>query len=58
MAEKSRAFVTPDVYTQITNLKYFQYEINKKSTWTRFGFTEEDFNKSRVRFCDESVYRR
>lgn len=51
-AEKSRAFKAPDVFGQITNLKYFQYEINKQETWTRFGFSEEEYAKSRHSYCD------
>lgn len=51
-AEKSKAFITPDVFGQITNLKYFQYVINKNSTWQIFGFSDEDFSLSRVSFCD------
>ncbi len=50
--EKSMAIKCPDVYSQIANFKYFQYLINKKETWLRFNFTEEQYNASRKGFCD------
>ena len=50
--EKSAAIKCPDVYTQITNFKYIQYLINKKETWTNFGFTEEQFEQNKKGFCD------
>jgi Eukaryotic glutathione synthase len=50
--EKSSAIKCPDIYTQITNCKYFQYLINKKETWDHFGFSDEEFMTNRDTFCD------
>jgi glutathione synthase len=52
----SKTIVTPDVFSQITNLKYFQYEINKKETWTRFGFDDATFERNNKHFCDIKTY--
>jgi len=50
--EHSKAIVAPDVFTQITNLKYFQYIFNRKETWDHFGFTDEEFERNKSCFCD------
>jgi glutathione synthase len=50
--EKSAAIKCPDVFTQITNLKYFQFMINKKETWEHFGFDEATYKKNKKSFCD------
>lgn len=50
--EKSKAIKCPDVYTQITNLKYIQYLINREETWLHFGFDRDTFLKNKQTFCD------
>lgn len=54
--EKSAAIKCPDVFTQITNLKYFQYMINQQKTWEHFygenKSTISKFNYNKASFCD------
>ena len=51
MIETSVAVKCPDASLQLINMKYFQYILNRKDTWTRFGFTEDEFMESRRCFC-------
>ena len=50
--ERSKAIKCPDIYTQITNLKYIQYLINKEETWAHFGFDQEVYRRNRETFCE------
>ena len=52
LIEKSSAIKCPDVYTQITNLKYFQYLINKPETWNHFNFPKEVYEANIQTFCE------
>jgi glutathione synthase len=50
--ELSSAVKCPDVAQVLVNMKYFQYIINKEETWTRFGFTPEQFQACRKHYSD------
>lgn len=49
--ELSKAVKCPDASLQLINMKYFQYVINQRDTWSRFGFTEKEFRASLGSFC-------
>jgi len=54
--EKSKAIKCPDVFTQIVNLKYFQYLINFESTWKRQGFSSEEIERNMKHFCKIFIF--
>jgi glutathione synthase len=50
--EKSSAIKCPDVFTQITNLKFIQYLINRPETWNHFNFSRETYEANKKNFCE------
>lgn len=50
--ELSKAVKCPDASLQLVNMKYFQYVLNNKAHWLKFGMSEEQFAICRKSFCD------
>ena len=42
----------PDLSVQFTCFKYFQHVLDQKGTWTRFGYSESDFEEVNKTFCE------
>src|SRR3990167_3396200 len=50
--ELSKAIKCPDATLQLINMKYFQLVLNRLSTWTHFGYSEEVFKQCQATFCN------
>jgi glutathione synthase len=49
--ELSNAIKCPDATLQLINMKYFQLVLNRQSTWSHFGYSEEEFKQNERTFC-------